>query len=134
MPALAQTSLTLYGIADAGVQVSRFGNGTQTNLASGMADGSRLGFKGTEDLGGGFKALFTLESRIDAERVARERAVQEERAAREKAVQEERDARLALQTKIVTFISLATGIVSALMFLLNLFAPLLRNLFNLPSP
>ena len=55
-------------------------------------------------------------------------------AAREKAVQEERDARLALQTKIVTFISLATGIVSALMFLLNLFAPLLRNLFNLPSP
>lgn len=65
MPALAQSSLTLYGIADAGIQVSRFGNGTQTNLASGMADGSRLGFKGTEDLGGGFKAMFTLESRIE---------------------------------------------------------------------
>jgi general bacterial porin, GBP family len=64
-PALAQTSLTIYGIADAGIQASRFGNGTQYNLASGMADGSRLGFKGTEDLGGGFKAVFTLESRIE---------------------------------------------------------------------
>lgn len=63
--ALAQTSLTLYGIADAGVQASRFGNGTQYNLASGIADGSRLGFKGTEDLGGGYKAIFTLESRIE---------------------------------------------------------------------
>ena len=65
MPALAQTSITIYGIADAGIQASRFGNGTQYNLASGMTDGSRLGFKGTEDLGGGFKAIFTLESRID---------------------------------------------------------------------
>lgn len=65
MPALAQTSLTIYGIADAGIQASRFGNGTQYNLASGIADGSRLGFKGTEDLGGGFKAMFTLESRIE---------------------------------------------------------------------
>lgn len=65
IPALAQTSLTLYGIADAGVQASRFGNGTQYNLVSGIADGSRLGFKGTEDLGGGYKAIFTLESRIE---------------------------------------------------------------------
>ena len=30
-----------------------------------MSDGSRLGFKGTEDMGGGFKAIFTLESRIE---------------------------------------------------------------------
>ncbi|HYD59160.1 MAG TPA: porin [Noviherbaspirillum sp.] len=65
VPALAQTSITIYGIADAGIQASRFGSGTQYNLASGMTDGSRLGFKGTEDLGGGFKALFTLESRIE---------------------------------------------------------------------
>ena len=36
MPALAQTSITIYGIADAGIQASRFGNGTQYNLASGM--------------------------------------------------------------------------------------------------
>ena len=65
VPAMAQTSLTIYGIADAGIQASRFGNGTQYNLASGMADGSRLGFKGSEDLGGGYKAIFTLESRIE---------------------------------------------------------------------
>lgn len=65
VPVLAQTSLSIYGIVDAGVQVSRFGNGTQYNLASGMADGSRLGFKGTEDLGGGFKATFALESRFE---------------------------------------------------------------------
>lgn len=65
MPALSQTSLSLYGIVDAGVQMSRYGNGTQYNLASGIADGSRLGFKGTEDLGGGYKAIFTLESRLE---------------------------------------------------------------------
>ena len=43
MPALAQTSITIYGIADAGIQASRFGNGTQYNLASGMtgADSAR---------------------------------------------------------------------------------------------
>jgi len=65
VPALAQTSISIYGIVDAGIQASRFGNGTQYNLASGMADGSRLGFKGTEDLGGGFKATFTLETRFE---------------------------------------------------------------------
>lgn len=64
-PAIAQTSITIYGIVDAGIQASRFGNGTQYNLVSGITDGSRLGFKGTEDLGGGYKALFTLESRIE---------------------------------------------------------------------
>ncbi|MDF3035463.1 MAG: hypothetical protein K0S28_737 [Paucimonas sp.] len=61
----AQTSLTIYGLLDAGVQISRFGNGTQTALASGMADGSRLGFRGTEDLGNGYKAIFNLEGRIE---------------------------------------------------------------------
>jgi general bacterial porin, GBP family len=65
LPTFAQTSLSIYGIVDAGVQASRFGNGTQYNLASGMADGSRIGFKGTEDLGGGLKATFNLESRFE---------------------------------------------------------------------
>lgn len=65
MSASAQTNITIYGILDAGVQVSRFGNGTKYDLASGIGEGSRLGFKGTEDLGGGFKAIFTLESRLE---------------------------------------------------------------------
>jgi GBP family porin len=64
-PVLAQSNITIYGIADTGIQVSRFGNGTQYNLASGIADGSRLGFKGTEDIGGGYKAIFTLEARVE---------------------------------------------------------------------
>ncbi|HEV7454671.1 MAG TPA: porin, partial [Candidatus Saccharimonadales bacterium] len=64
-PVLAQSNITIYGIADTGIQVSRFGNGTQYNMASGIADGSRLGFKGTEDIGGGYKAIFTLEARVE---------------------------------------------------------------------
>lgn len=63
--AAAQPAITVYGVADAGIQFSRFGNGTQANLASGIAEGSRIGFKGMEDLGGGFKTIFTLEARVE---------------------------------------------------------------------
>ncbi|MFD2270498.1 porin [Undibacterium arcticum] len=63
---MAQSNITIYGIADAGIQVSRNGgNSSNTKLVSGIADGSRLGFKGLEDLGDGYKAIFTLESRIE---------------------------------------------------------------------
>lgn len=65
VPALAQSTVTIYGIADAGVQLSRFGNGTLTNIASGIADGSRIGFRGVEDLGGGYRTIFTLETRFE---------------------------------------------------------------------
>jgi general bacterial porin, GBP family len=65
VPTLAQTHITIYGIADAGIQVSQFGDGTQYNLASGIAEGSRIGFKGVEDLGGGYQAIFTLEGRFE---------------------------------------------------------------------
>lgn len=65
VPAFAQSSITIYGIADAGVHVSSNGEGTKTKLVSGIADGSRLGFKGTEDLGGGYKAIFNLEARLE---------------------------------------------------------------------
>ncbi|MGN6703740.1 MAG: porin, partial [Burkholderiaceae bacterium] len=64
-PSLAQTSVAIYGIVDAGIQASSFGNGTSYALQSGIADGSRLGFRGTEDLGGGWKTIFTLEARIE---------------------------------------------------------------------
>ncbi|SFV12412.1 porin [Pseudoduganella namucuonensis] len=64
-PALAQSNVVMYGLADAGVQVSNFGNGHKINLTSGLAEGSRLGFRGNEDLGGGYRALFTLEARIE---------------------------------------------------------------------
>jgi predicted porin len=65
-PVLAQSSVTIYGIADAGIQISHNGGSDRTvKLVSGIADGSRLGFKGSEDLGGGYRAVFTLESRIE---------------------------------------------------------------------
>lgn len=61
--AQAQTSLTIYGIADVGL-VREYGRlaPSVTKLDSGLQSGSRLGFKGTEDLGGGLKALFVLET------------------------------------------------------------------------
>lgn len=64
-PVLAQSSITIYGIADAGIQISNNGKGNNAKLVSGIADGSRLGFKGTEDMGGGYKAIFTLEARVE---------------------------------------------------------------------
>jgi predicted porin len=61
-PVLAQSSVQIYGIADAGIMKTQ---GEATKIVSGIADGSRLGFKGTEDIGGGFKAIFNLEARIE---------------------------------------------------------------------
>jgi predicted porin len=61
-PVMAQSSVTIYGIADAGLMKQ---SGQTLRLVSGIADGSRLGFKGTEDIGGGFKAIFTLEARVE---------------------------------------------------------------------
>ncbi|RZI44326.1 porin [Herbaspirillum sp. HC18] len=60
--AAAQTNVSIYGIADAGI--TRFDNGstTTTRVDSGIQSGSRIGFKGSEDLGGGLSAIFTLEN------------------------------------------------------------------------
>jgi predicted porin len=62
IPAAAQTSIQIYGIADAGVLWQK---GGPTKIVSGGADGSRIGFKGTEDIGNGFKAIFNLEARVE---------------------------------------------------------------------
>jgi GBP family porin len=63
--ASAQSNVTIYGILDAGI-VSEHGgkNGQVTKVGSGVNSASRLGFKGTEDLGGGLAAIFTLETGI----------------------------------------------------------------------
>ncbi|MFJ2987716.1 porin [Collimonas sp. NPDC087041] len=67
--AQAQSSVTIYGIIDTGVVYSNpvlnttTGNtGSKFSVNSGVIQGSRLGFKGVEDLGGGLKALFQLEA------------------------------------------------------------------------
>lgn len=63
--AYAQSSVTVYGIMDAGI-VSEHGgkNGQVTKVASGVGSASRIGFKGTEDLGDGLAAVFTLETGV----------------------------------------------------------------------
>ena len=62
----AQSTVTLYGIADVGVtQVTGLKAGSVTQVASGIMEGSRWGLKGNEDLGGGYRTVFTLESRFE---------------------------------------------------------------------
>jgi predicted porin len=64
--AFAQTSVTLYGIVDAGVQrVTGYKQGTDNALVSGIMEGSRFGLRGNEDLGGGWRAIFTIENRTE---------------------------------------------------------------------
>lgn len=66
-PAFAQSNVTVYGRVDYGYEsrsssdgMARV-NGTKGEFASGMQAGSRLGFKGSEDLGNGLKAIFEVE-------------------------------------------------------------------------
>ena len=61
--AQAQSSVVIYGTVDAGFVSERGGKaGSVNKLDSGVASASRLGFKGTEDLGSGLSALFVLEA------------------------------------------------------------------------
>ena len=57
--AFAQSSVTLYGRVNTTVERQEVGNVKTTGLFN---NSSRFGFKGTEDLGGGLKAGFQLES------------------------------------------------------------------------
>jgi predicted porin len=64
----AQSSVTLYGLIDAGVtyvnhsRTSTGGSGKLFKYDDGVAQASRWGLRGTEDLGGGLKAIFVLEN------------------------------------------------------------------------
>jgi GBP family porin len=72
--ALAQDSLTLYGIIDIGLQYATVNqtrdHTVQSNqffgIASGVQSGSRFGLRGTHEMGGGFQTVFTLENGFDA--------------------------------------------------------------------
>ena len=60
--AMAQSSVTLFGVADIGVgYVKNSGGDSNYGLTNGGLATSRLGFRGVEDLGGGLKAGFWLE-------------------------------------------------------------------------
>ncbi|MPW22317.1 porin [Paraburkholderia sp. CNPSo 3157] len=62
----AQSSVTLYGIISEGVQwSSNQGGHSVVKLDNGTSQPPRWGLKGTEDLGGGLSAIFTLEGGFD---------------------------------------------------------------------
>jgi predicted porin len=64
--AQAQSFVKIYGVADAGIVLERGGPaGSTENVSSGVASGSRLGFKGKEDLGDGTSAFFVLENGVN---------------------------------------------------------------------
>ncbi|MET0267706.1 MAG: porin [Duganella sp.] len=63
--AQAQSNVTIYGLVDAGIVSERGGAaGNVTKVTSGIGGQSRIGFRGTEDLGGGLSAIFQLEAGI----------------------------------------------------------------------
>lgn len=63
LPAMAQTaSVTLYGVMDMALESARTGNGSLQRVESGVIAGSRWGVRGTEDLGGGQRALYVAEA------------------------------------------------------------------------
>ncbi len=64
--AFSQSTVTLYGVIDEGVDyTSNSGGHAVFDLQSGYLQGSRWGLIGAEDLGGGMKALFQLENGFD---------------------------------------------------------------------
>jgi len=65
-PAFGQSSLTLYGIADIGpTYVSNVGGSGQFKMQSGVAQQSRFGFRGREDIGNNLSVIFALENAFD---------------------------------------------------------------------
>ncbi|MCI3203528.1 MULTISPECIES: porin [Pandoraea] len=63
----SQGSVSIYGEIDAGVSyINNAGGASTTRARSGAWDGSRWGFLGNEDLGGGYQAIFRLENGFDA--------------------------------------------------------------------
>lgn len=64
----AQSSVTIYGVADVGIQIdkgSTAGGASTVSEVAGGHTGSRLGFRGREDMGGGLAAIFDLQMGIN---------------------------------------------------------------------
>lgn len=64
--AFAQSSVTLYGVMDVSLEKVK-GDHQVTRVTSGNLATSRIGVKGSEDLGGGMKTNFVLESAVSAD-------------------------------------------------------------------
>lgn len=66
--ASARSSVTIYGLADVGIGMADDdapGGGSTSNVFSGVRSSSRIGIRGSEDLGGGLNATFNIESGLD---------------------------------------------------------------------
>ena len=63
--AQAQSSVTLFGVVDLNLQQTKAGDAKTTQVNNGGLSTSRLGFRGTEDLGGGLSAGFWLEASLN---------------------------------------------------------------------
>src|ERR1700744_6523832 len=62
----AQSSVTLYGLLDVGVTaLSNQGGHRNVVMDSGVLSPNLFGLRGTEDLGGGLKAIFQLEGQFE---------------------------------------------------------------------
>jgi predicted porin len=65
--AMAQTSVQVYGLLDTGIEYvtnAKESGGNSLRVSSGGSNNSRFGFRGSEDLGGGLKAVFQFESPV----------------------------------------------------------------------
>lgn len=72
--AMAQSSVTVYGRLDASVGSEKIGAPNVQSISrlyTGNLTTSRLGFRGTEDLGGGLKAIFGLETTLNVDEPGR---------------------------------------------------------------
>ena len=65
--AAAQSSVTLFGVLDAAMRYTSANDKAVYSLASGGSSTSRFGVRGVEDLGGGLKAGFWLESQVNVD-------------------------------------------------------------------
>lgn len=66
--AQAADGVAIYGVVDAGVtHVDNVAGSAVTTQDSGIFQSSRFGFRGSEDLGGGLRALFTLEAGVNVD-------------------------------------------------------------------
>jgi len=63
--AMAQSSVTLFGVVDAAYAYGKGALNSKTQLRNSGYNSSRLGFRGVEDLGGGMKASFWLEAGVN---------------------------------------------------------------------
>ena len=69
LPAVApaQSNVTVYGVLDLALEAGHTGGATTTRVDSSAVAPVRLGFQGSEDLGGGTQAVYRLESGFNAD-------------------------------------------------------------------